>query len=90
MKPEQAEAIALQALAFLSGDPAALGGFLATSGCGPREIKERLNDPGFLGGVLDYLLSDEALLLRFCADHALPPQTPAQARRVLPGAMDYG
>lgn len=90
MKREQAETVALQALAFLGEDPQVLGGFLAQTGCGPDEIRERLNDPAFLGGVLDYLLSDEALLLRFCAEHDLPPTVPARARRALPGMMEWG
>jgi Protein of unknown function (DUF3572) len=88
--PEQAgaaaEALALHALTFLAGDPQRLGRFLALTGTGPADLRTQAGEPAFLGGVLDYLLGDETLLLAFCKEYDLPPDVAAQARRLLPGA----
>ena len=37
--------------------------------------------------VLDYLLGDEKLLLKFAEDTGIAPEEPALARRALPGFM---
>jgi hypothetical protein len=66
---EAAETLAIQALGYLAGEPERLGRFLALSGLGPDRIRHAAAEPGFLAGVLEYLSSDEALLLGF-ADHA--------------------
>jgi hypothetical protein len=81
-----AEALALRALAFLAGDPERLGRFLALSGIGPAELRERASDPLLLGGVLDHLLGDERLLLAFAEAMDVAPDAAARARRLLPGA----
>ena len=48
---EAAEALGIQALAYLAGDPERLGRFLALSGLGPETIRAAAHDPGFLAGV---------------------------------------
>jgi hypothetical protein len=83
---DAAEALALRALAFLAEDPERLGRFLALSGVGPGELRSRAADPVLLGGVLDHLLADERLLMAFVEANDLKPETPARARRHLPGA----
>lgn len=85
MKQEQAETIALQAVAFLGNDEAALRGFLAQSGMTEGDLKSALTEPDFLAGVLDYLLGHEPTLTAFCDDADLPYELPARARRALPG-----
>jgi hypothetical protein len=85
MKPIQAETIALQALAWIATDPDRLGRLLAETGLGPDEIRAQAADPAFLGGVLDFLLGDEAALVAFCGDAEIEPTWPARARVALPG-----
>ncbi|WP_198148255.1 DUF3572 family protein [Elstera litoralis] len=48
-------------------------------------MRARANDPAFLGGVLDFLLGDEAQLLAFCAETEIAPELPARLRAALPG-----
>jgi hypothetical protein len=48
---EQAEGLAIQALAFIAGDSERLGRFLAVTGIGPAEIRTAAREPGFLVGV---------------------------------------
>ena len=82
---EAAEALGVQALAWLAGEPERLGRFLALSGLGPETIRAAAHDPGFLAGVLEYIAGDEGLLVAF-ADHVqAPPEHVAQAHALLAG-----
>jgi Protein of unknown function (DUF3572) len=82
---EAAEALGIQALAWLAGDPERLGRFLALSGLGPDTIRTAAHDPRFLAGVLEYIAGDEALLVA-CAEHVqAAPEHVAQAQAVLAG-----
>ena len=78
-----AEAIAINALKFLAGRPEELGRFLTLSGIDPADLRELAADTQFLGGVLDFLLADEALLLVFAAEAGLAPNAIADVRRSL-------
>jgi Protein of unknown function (DUF3572) len=82
---EAAEALAIQALSFIAEDPERLDAFLAASGIGPEAIRDAARAPGFLGGVLDHMLSDESLLLAFADSAGLDPASIARARRALSG-----
>ncbi|WP_026310327.1 DUF3572 domain-containing protein [Neomegalonema perideroedes] len=82
---EEAEAVALRALAWTAADPELLGGFLAFSGLEPAELAAAARDPSALGGLLDWLLADESALLAFCAEARLAPEEPMAARAALPG-----
>ena len=79
--------LAAKALIFIAQDPDRIGRFLAQSGVGPAEIRERAQDPAFQGGLLDHLLSDEDLLLEFADWAEIEPAAVAGYRRWLPGAV---
>jgi hypothetical protein len=83
---EDAVEIAIQCLTFISEDMDRLGKFLALSGAGPENIRESAQDLTFLGGVLDFMLLDEAMLVEFAAWADMDPSAPAAARRFLPGS----
>ena len=76
-----AEMIAISALQFLAGRPEEFARFLALSGIDPAALRRLAGDTDFLGGILDFLLADEALLLVFAAEAGLAPQEIAIARR---------
>jgi hypothetical protein len=80
---QAAESLAIQALAFIAETPERLGKFLAASGIGPDAIREAAREPGFLGGVLDHMLSEESLLVAFADSAGLDPTSIARARRAL-------
>jgi|SRR5262245_54435685 len=82
---EQAEGLAIQALAFIAGDGERLGRFLAVTGIGPAEIRTAAREPGFLIGVLDYMASGEQLIGAFAAEADLDPSDIERARVVLGG-----
>jgi hypothetical protein len=88
MDADQAEAVALTALAFLAGDMQRLGRFLALTGLGPAELREAARSPRLLAAVLDHLSRDESLLLTFASTHGLDPALIGQALRRLEAVDD--
>jgi Protein of unknown function (DUF3572) len=89
MKNAQAEVIALQALAFLAADEDLLLPFLAASGCSMDEIRASARDPAFLGGVLDFMLQEDRIILNFCEASGLDPAELTRARHALPGSPGF-
>ncbi|PCJ71558.1 MAG: hypothetical protein COA62_02930 [Rhodobiaceae bacterium] len=85
---ETAQTIALQALAYIASDEDKMAGFLAQTGLSTNELKDHLTEPAFLGGVLDFLLSDEKALVAFCEEAGIAPDLPKQARQSLPGGEE--
>jgi hypothetical protein len=85
MPKEAAEALAIQALTFIAGEPERLGRFLAVTGIGPAEIRMAAGEPGFLIGVLDYLAADDRLLATFAAEAGFEPADIGKAHAVLGG-----
>lgn len=85
MQQETAETLALQALAHLVGDDDLLAAFLALSGAGMDEMRQRAAEPAFLGAVLDFILQEDARVLALAAATGVPPLAIAEARAALPG-----
>ena len=79
------EDLAVAALGFLAAEPDRLARFLALSGLGPDNLRAAAADPGFFAAVLDYVLSDEPLLLGLAAERSVPPERIAAARAALDG-----
>lgn len=71
---KKAEALAIQALSFVASDEERLGRFLALSGIGPADIRDAAREPGFLAGVLDFLVADERMLKVFAEEKGIPPR----------------
>ncbi|NBN77402.1 DUF3572 family protein [Microvirga tunisiensis] len=82
---EKAEEIATDVLLHLTRDPELVGRFLAVSGIGPESIRSAAAEPGFLAGVLEFLMGDEPLLLAYCENSGLRPTLIAAARFALVG-----
>ena len=77
---ERAEILALEALAWLAGQPDAVAKFLTISGLEASDLRLAVGDAGLQGSVLDFLLADEKLLLDFCQNASLKPQAVHTAR----------
>lgn len=80
-----AEEIAITALSFLASEPERLGRFLSLTGLGPHNLRQSAREPVFLGQVLAYLCSDEALLITFAQSAGLAPDAVAKAHVQLAG-----
>jgi hypothetical protein len=79
----EAEALAVQALAYLAADQSRLARFLALTGLDPGTIRAAAGSPGFLGAVLDYVASHEALLVDLAREIGVEPETMITAREIL-------
>ncbi|MDO9306529.1 MAG: DUF3572 domain-containing protein, partial [Mesorhizobium sp.] len=60
---ESAEALALRALGFVAADPELLPRFLAISGIDAGAIRQAAREPGFLAGVLQFIVAHEPTLM---------------------------
>jgi hypothetical protein len=86
---DAAEELAISALAYLAGNPDALGRFLSLSGIGPADLRMAAREPGFLAGVLEFFLADESLLLSFVEEAQVRPTMIAAARHALVGESEF-
>ena len=82
---EEAEAIAIQAVAHIAADEDRLGRFLALTGLDPDGLRAAAREPAFLASVLEHLAGYEPDLLAFAAEAGIAPEKVAAARLVLSG-----
>ena len=80
---ESANALAIDALAWLAADPERLDRFLALTGIDHGSLRAEAAEPGFLSAVLDHLCADDTTLLAFAADLGKPPEMIGAAREIL-------
>jgi hypothetical protein len=80
---EEAENVAVGAFAFITSDEERLGRFLAVSGLGPDNIRSAASSPGFFAGILDYVVSDEPLLIALAKEMDTKPEHIMSARWTL-------
>ncbi len=85
MQQDTAETIALQALGWLAGNEELLPVFLGATGAGEDDMRERAQDPEFLGSVLEFLMNDDTWVVEFCDSRQLRYDQPMLARQALPG-----
>ena len=87
-KHARAEEIAVAALGFIAANPELLSRFLALTGIEPQAIRSVANEPGFLAGVLHFIVAHEPTLLDFAAAATITPETVLEAMRRLPQGDD--
>ena len=80
---EDAEALALQALTFILSEPERLSRFLALTGMDLQGIRASAASVDLQSATLEYLLSDESLLLTFCQERGVDPATIAPMHDLL-------
>ncbi len=83
MSTEEGLALSVRALTFLADEPTRMARFLALTGLDPADLRQQAGNPAFLGGVLDYFLQDESLLLTFCTEAHIDPASIAAAKRII-------
>ena len=86
MHSNEAETLALKALAFLAHSEEDLDRFVTLSGVTPADLRSRADDPEILAAVLDFVLADDARITDFCEAAEIDPRELHAARRALPGA----
>ena len=78
-------------LSWLADEPDMFSRFLALSGLQPGQLRSVIDDPGFLGGMIDFLMSHEPTLMAFCAATDTKPEAVVSAWQALSGpGLDSG
>lgn len=85
MNRENAERVGIQVLGWLAGHDDLLTQFLGMTGISADDLRVRAQEPEFLGFVLDFLLTDDSMVMAFCDDAHMAAELPMQARAALPG-----
>jgi hypothetical protein len=85
MTEEVAATLALKALAFLTRNPDDMGRFMGGSGLDVASLRMRADEPDIQVAVLDFLLTNEPLLISFCEGDSIPPRDVHMARYTLGG-----
>ncbi|WP_420861022.1 DUF3572 domain-containing protein [Algirhabdus cladophorae] len=85
MQQEVAETIALQALGWLATDEELRPVFMGASGVSAEDMRTGATDSAFLISLLDFIMMDDAWVIRFCDSFGHPYEAPMQARQALPG-----
>lgn len=86
---EAARDIAIRALTFLTSDPSILSRFLEVTGWSPATLAASGSRVAILAASLDYLMSEEDLLLTFSANCGLDPSEVSLAHRALQGGDGF-
>ncbi|WP_210102825.1 DUF3572 domain-containing protein [Neorhizobium galegae] len=70
-KPEETAAAVLQ---WLAEEPDMFSRFLALSGLQVDQLRHAVGDPGFLAGMIDFVMAHEPTLLAFCEARQWKPE----------------
>ena len=85
-----AKTVALKAVHFILNNDEIRQSFITSTGILLSDFENSIENLEFLGGVLDYLLSNEKILIEFCTEYGITPEEPSRIRQVFPGATyDY-
>jgi hypothetical protein len=72
---------AIAVLSWLANEPDMFSRFLALTGVEPAQVRNAVHDPGFLAGMLDFLMNHEPTAVAFCEATGTKPDTLAAAWR---------
>jgi hypothetical protein len=85
LSKDRAETVALEALAFIASDEELLPQLAGATGAGLEDARNRVQDPAFLAGILEFLCMEDRWVRRFCDERELPYEVPLQALMALGG-----
>lgn len=89
LNPSEAEHIAITGFEYLANEPEILSRFLSITGVSPDELRNSINQPAFLVGILDFFLSDEKTLIEFAKVKKLNPEHINIARQIIAGPENF-
>lgn len=85
---EAGESLAIAALGFIANDAQLLPRFLALTGISSNEVRQAATEPGFLAGVLQFIVAHEPTLMQFAESMDIEPKSVMEALRALPTGDD--
>lgn len=89
LSKDRAEIVGVQALGWLAGNEDLLPIFLGSTGASTEDLRANVQEPEFLGSVLDFVLMDDAWVVAFCDAAGIDYNDIANARAALPGGEQF-
>lgn len=86
MNQELADIIALQAITYLLSDEKRISWLLGETGISIGDLQNAPDRPEVFAGILDFLLSQESMLIEFSETNELDPTSVVKAREFFPGS----
>lgn len=75
--------IAIAALSYFATEPKTMDRFFALTGLDPSTLRDAARTPGFVAGLLDFVLADEKVLLAVAEAQETTPEAIMRARAAL-------
>lgn len=85
MNQENAELLAISGLNFIASDPKLFSRFSGISGIEVHQLRDAASEPGFLAGVLQFIMAHEPTLIEFSQAENINPSLLRKAVNALPG-----
>ncbi|WFU48705.1 DUF3572 domain-containing protein [Sinorhizobium terangae] len=86
---KSADETAIAILAWLADEPELLSRFLGLTGTDPGSLRTAIGEPGFMGGLVAFLMDHEPTLMAFCEATQTRPEEVVRAHHLLSGASDF-
>ncbi|WDZ77876.1 DUF3572 domain-containing protein [Ensifer adhaerens] len=86
---KSADEIAIDILAWLANEPELLSRFLALTGTDPTALRNAITEPGFMGGLIAFLMDHEPTLMAFCQATGTAPEDVVSAHAALSGHSGF-
>ena len=67
LPPKDVESLAIEALTLIAANPSLASTFMSLSGFDAGSLRMAAKRPDFLAGILDYVMTDERLILDLAA-----------------------
>ncbi|WP_246660358.1 DUF3572 domain-containing protein [Nitratireductor sp. XY-223] len=88
-KEAETQELAVDVLSWIASDGEMMSRFLAISGLSVDNLRAASSEPGFLAGVLGFLMAHEPTLLAYCSARDIDPETVVEAWRELGGEQPF-
>jgi hypothetical protein len=86
---KSADDTAIAILTWLADEPELMSRFLALTGTDPSSLRNAVGKPGFMGGLVAFLMDHEPTLMAFCEATETSPEDVVRAHHVFSGPRDF-
>ena len=86
---KSADDTAIAILTWLASEPELMSRFLALSGTDLASLRSAVGDPGFMGGLVAFLMDHEPTLMAFCTATQTSPEEVVRAHHIFSGPRDF-
>ncbi|PST25346.1 DUF3572 domain-containing protein [Mesorhizobium plurifarium] len=86
---KSADDTAIAILTWLADEPELMSRFLALTGTDPASLRRAIGEPGFMGGLVAFLMEHEPTLMAFCNDTQTSPEEVVRAHHIFSGPREF-